>query len=175
MLRDVFACSTISFFQIEGAGEAGVPRAQERPGGEGQDERHRRVQEFLADVAVEAHELIELHAGRMGALDGDVGLSKPIRHQPDRLHLGVREAQRARANLRMPQLPACPTEDGEADDDQKQTEDGIVVTADRARGARGTGHLYRLPPPSALARRCDAMSCNAHSRAACRFRCIACS
>ena len=62
---------------------------------EPENERHRRIEEFGPDVAIEPHELIELNPCGIGALNPDVGLSKAIRNPCDRLHLAMGD-ERAR-------------------------------------------------------------------------------
>src|SRR5208283_933357 len=89
---------------------------------------------------------VELDAGRIGALNPDVGLREAIRDPCDRLHLAMGDEERARADFRMPQLPPCPAENRESDANQDQAEAGIVVAADRARGAGRPRHGQRLPP-----------------------------
>ena len=110
--------------------------------------------------------MIELNAGRIGALNPDVGLREAIRNPCDRLHLAMGDDERARADFRMPHLPCRPAEDREPDANQDQAEAGIIVAADRARSARRPRHGQRPPPlESALA----------SSRADSRLRRIACA
>src|SRR5208282_5034244 len=117
-------------------------------------------------IAIEPHEIVELDAGRIGALDPDVGPREAIRNPCDRLHLAMGDDERACADFRMPQLPCRPAEDREPDANQDQAEAGIVGAADRAWSAGRPRHGQRPTPlESALA----------SSRADSRLRRIACA
>src|SRR5271165_7226962 len=138
--------------EVEGAREPRIAGANEAKPREPENELHRRIEEFGPDIAIEPHEIVELDAGRIGALDPDVGLREAIREPGDRLHLAMGDDERARADFRMPHLPPGPAEDREPDANQDQAEAGIIVAADRARSAGRPRHGQRPPPlESALA------------------------
>src|SRR5208282_4744677 len=130
---------------------------------EPENERHRRIEEFGPDIAIEPHELIELDPRRIGALDPDVGLREAVRNPCDRLHLAMGDDERDFADFPMPQLPCRPAEDREPDANQDQAEAGVIVAADRARRPR---HGQRPPPLESVL---------ASSRADSRLRRIACA
>ena len=89
VLREVFACSAISFSRSKARVNRAFPARKKHEGREPENERHRRIEEFGPDIAIEPHEIVELDAGRIGALDPDVGLREAIRNPCDRLHLAM--------------------------------------------------------------------------------------
>jgi len=121
--------------EIEGASEPRIAGAEEAERREPQSERHRRIEELDPDIAIEPRQILELDRGRVGALDGEVGLREPIGEPGDDLHFPMGDKERKGADFRVPHFPAGPAQNGEANRDQDQVEAEIVVDADRAPGA----------------------------------------
>ena len=70
---------------------------------------------------------------------------KAVGHDADRLHLKVGDQQCNPADLGMPDMPACATENAQAHDDQDEAEARVIVATDRGAPARRPGHPTALP------------------------------
>ena len=151
VLREWIACSAISFSRSKSLVKRAAPPRRKQSAASARTSAIAGVEEHGPDEAVEAHELIEPGPVRVSVLDSDVGRGQAVGHEADRLHLDMGDRQRDAADLGVPDPPARPAEDAEADDDQNEAEDRVVVASDRAAESGRPGHTHRPPSVSALA------------------------
>ena len=142
-----------------------LPARRKQKPASAENQRHGGINELLADVAIEPHELTELNPLGMRVLNRDVGGLKAVGHDADRLHLVVGDQQRNSLIWACQTFQPAQPRIHKPTTDQDEAEARIIVAADRGRRARGDramsppSPLHRRSPPHATASRLRRIAC----------------